>query len=67
MEKDWVLIYSNTSQYEAEILSAVLKDHDIDSVSVNKKDSSYHFGEIEIYVKRDSVIKAKKIITENNF
>lgn len=67
MEKDWVLIYSNTNQYESEILSSVLKDHEIEVVTVNKQDSSYHFGEVEIYVKRENVIKAKRIILENNF
>jgi len=40
----------------------VLEDLEIESVVVNKKDSAYLFGEIELYVHADNVLKARLII-----
>ncbi len=62
MEKDWIQIYSTDKMFQAEILKQVLADHEIEAVIINKMDSSYKsFGEIEIYVKNDHVIKAKML------
>ena len=63
MDTDWVKIYSTDVHYKAELLKGLLFENDIDAVIVNKKDSSYLFGEIELYVSADNVIKAKHIIT----
>ncbi len=62
MTDNWRKVYSNTYQHKVEIVQAVLKDNDIESVIMNKKDSAYLFGEIELYVQTDNVIKAKQII-----
>ena len=64
MEKGWVQIYSTDKMFQAEIFKQVLADHKIESVIINKKDSSYKFGEIEVYVKNDHVIKAKMLAKE---
>ncbi|GAI17508.1 unnamed protein product [marine sediment metagenome] len=65
MEKDWVQVYSTDKMFQAEILKQVLADHEIEAVIINKMDSSYKsFGEIEIYVKNDHVIKAKMLAKE---
>ena len=51
--------------FQAEILKQVLADHDIEAVILNKMDSSYRaFGEIELYVRYDNVIKAKMLAKE---
>ena len=42
----------------------MLMDHDILSFIVNKQDSAYKFGEIELFVHRDDVMKAKMLIRE---
>jgi len=65
MEKDWVNIYSSTQVNDIEIMKAVLADNDILAIDINKKDSSYLFGEIEVYVNRNDVLKAKQIIIKN--
>ena len=44
------------------VLTTSLDDNDIDSVIINKQDSSYHIGDIEIYVNNINTIKAKQII-----
>ena len=65
MEKDWVNIYSSTQANDIEIMKAVLADNDILAIDINKKDSSYLFGEIEVYVNRNDALKAKQIIIKN--
>ena len=48
--------------YKVEITKAILKEFDIESVIVNKKDSAYLFGEFELYVNAADVLQAKQII-----
>ena len=60
----WVMIFNCAARYQAEILKSLLEDENINSVIINKQDSSYlSFGEIELYVKNDDVLRAKQIIT----
>jgi len=49
-----------------EITQAVLKDQEIESVILNKRDSTYLFGEVELYVATDNVLKSKQIISNND-
>ena len=63
MEKDWVIAYESKEEYLADIARTILSDNDIESVIINKKDSIYNsFGDIEIYVNRDNLIRAKQIL-----
>ena len=63
MEKDWVIAYESKQEYLADIARTILSDNDIESVIINKKDSVYSsFGDIEVYVNRDNLIKAKQIL-----
>lgn len=63
MEKDWVIAYESRQEYLADIARSVLSDNDIESVIINKKDSIYNsFGDIEVYVNRDNLIRAKQIL-----
>ena len=63
MEKDWVIAYESKQEYLAGIARAVLSDNDIESVIINKKDSIYNsFGDIEVYVNRNNLIRAKQIL-----
>lgn len=62
MTLNWLCIYSSEEMYKVEIVKAVLFDNNIKSVIVNKKDSAYHFGEVELHVHPDDVILAKQII-----
>ena len=63
MEKDWVIAYESKQEYLADIARTILSDNDIESVIINKKDSIYNsFGDIEVYVNRDNLIKAKQIL-----
>lgn len=53
-------------EHKVEIVQAVLKDAGIESVIMNKKDSAYLFGELELYVQADDVLKAKQIINKES-
>lgn len=63
MDSNWVKVYSTNFDYRAEIMKALLEEENIQAFIINKQDSSYHFGEIELYVHGDNVIKANRIIT----
>jgi len=57
------LVFTSTNLQESEIIRAMLEGNGITAVSINKKDSSYAFGEIEIYVNQEDFLKAKHLIT----
>ena len=64
MENDLVHIYSSGQPYVAELVRQMLADNNIQSFIVNKQDSAYKFGELELYVHRDHVIRTKMLIRE---
>ena len=64
IDSDLVHIYSSGQPYLAELVRQRLTDHNIQSFIVNKQDSAYKFGDIELFVHRDHVIRAKKLIQE---
>ena len=59
-----VTVYTTNKLFEAEMVRQFLSDRDVSSFILNKMDSAYHFGEIEILVSRDDVIRAKKLIED---
>ena len=64
MITNWVEVYSSKHMYKIEMIIAFLKDNEINAVIVNKMDSSYLFGEIEVHVQPDDVIIAKQLINK---
>ena len=64
MTNDKVQVYSTNKSFEADMIKKYLSDHDIIAFILNKMDSAYHFGEVEILVNRDDVIKSKKLIED---
>lgn len=62
MENNWVIVHTVTQEYEAEIIKSILNENSIECVIVNKKDSAYLFGEIEIYVDVENAFIAKQFI-----
>ncbi len=66
MDDQWEMIFSSSKLYQVEIMKALLEDENIPCVIVNKQDSAYIvIGEIELYVKREDVLKAKQIINQS--
>ena len=64
MEKDWVNVFSTTLEHISEIAKDVLDDNNIECIFINKKDSMYHFGEIEVYVKHNNAVKARYLLKD---
>ncbi|MFT6165441.1 MAG: hypothetical protein ACJAV5_000310 [Vicingaceae bacterium] len=69
MSVNWVKIYTTTQLHKAEIVRAVLEDHDIQTTEMNKMDSMHtHLtvGEIEIFVDPEKAIRATHLITKHD-
>jgi len=64
MLDNWVPVYSSSQLYEAEMVKNFLADNDIEGVIMNKQDSVYMFGDIEVYVPTNEALKAKHLIIE---
>jgi len=62
MEDKWTQVYSSSQQFQIELLKGLLKEHGIESVTMNKQDSFYHFGSVELYVKVEDAFRAKQVI-----
>ncbi|GAB3924812.1 putative signal transducing protein [Mucilaginibacter myungsuensis] len=66
MEKNWVKIFTSTNFYRAEIVKQMLSEHQIDSVVMNKRDSSHQtFGHVDVYIHQDDFSQAIEIMVLN--
>ena len=66
MSENWEVIYSTNQLYEAEMAKDIMADNGIECVIMNKQDSTYRFGEIEVCVPTEEVFRAKQLILEFN-
>jgi hypothetical protein len=64
MEKNWVLIYSAAKLYQAEMLKELLDKNNILCDIINKKDSSFLLGDIEVYVHEENKEKALALVKD---
>ena len=64
MKNEWVIVYSTSDIFQAEVIKQMLLSNSIDAISMNQKDSSYHFGSVNIYTKEKDMRKAKEIISK---
>lgn len=62
MSQDWKVVYTTTKLYEAEMLKSLLTEHNIECVWINKMDSSYLIGDIEVMVPVSQENEAKNLI-----
>jgi hypothetical protein len=63
--KSKTMIFSTSQQHLADLYLAKLKANNINSFILNKQDSMYNaFGNFELYVHQNDVIKAKRIIED---
>jgi hypothetical protein len=66
-KEQWEKVFSTNAMYQADILKALLEEENIVSIVVNKQDSSYlSFGDVEVYVKSEDILKAKQLATKLN-
>lgn len=62
MEKNWVSVFNTDKAYLAEIAKEVLLEEGIAAVTINKKDSNYLFGVVELYVERENAVRSKHLL-----
>lgn len=62
MEKNWVCVFRTQTAYIAQIAKDVLAGEGIQAVVIDKQDTNYHFGNVELYVQRDRVVRAKHLL-----
>lgn len=66
MEKNWIKIFTSPDYYRSEMVKQVLTEHQIDTVLMNKQDSSHRtFGNIEVYIHQENFSNAIEIIILN--
>lgn len=58
----WTLIYTGNKIHEVDFIKGILEDNNIVSVVVNKQDSVYFIGEIELYVSTQDAFNANQLI-----
>ncbi len=61
---NWQSVFKDNKEHRVEIVKAVLEDSDMNPVLINKK-VVYGFGDCEILVAPDHVMRAIKIIKED--
>lgn len=66
MEKDWCKIREFQNEIEAEMVKQMLESNGVPAVVLNKKDSSYLFGKLELYVNNTRVKEAEALLNDNN-
>lgn len=62
MEKDWQLVYSAKSVIDAEMKRGILESAGLEPIVMNKQDSSYLFGDVEVYVSKEQFDRAVEIL-----
>ena len=62
MEKDWQLVCTAKSVIEAEMKRGILESAGLEPIVMNKQDSSYLFGDVEVYVSNEQFERAVEIL-----
>jgi len=64
-QNNWITLVTTSKPYQLELMKGLLLEHEIQSVIINKIDSSYlQFGEAELKVKVTNLEAAKKILKD---
>lgn len=66
MSNEKTVIFTTNQTFEAELIKQQLENKGIETFIMNKKDSSYLFGEIELIVNKEKESEARKIIESMN-
>jgi hypothetical protein len=65
MDDNWACVYSSMMLHNVELMRNILQENGLEAVVFNKQDSFYpSIGHIELFVRRDSFIAAKKLVDQ---
>ena len=62
MDGNWKIIYASNARYQCEMLVQQLESANIHAVLLDKQDSSYHFGQVEVYVAQADMTAAQNLM-----
>jgi hypothetical protein len=65
MDENWVLLKTTSDDFTAEIIKGMLEENQIESFVMNKRDSEFLLGDVELYVHSNDVEKAKVLLAEH--
>ena len=60
--ENWIRIYATNEAHKAEVVKDLLINENIEAVVMNKKDSSYLLGEVELYIQPEDEHLAIELI-----
>ncbi|MBW6492050.1 MAG: DUF2007 domain-containing protein [Lentimicrobium sp.] len=60
--ESWTCVYTTSFLHEAELIRGMLEENLITAILVNKQDSVYLFGDIEIHVPTVNAFEATQLI-----
>lgn len=61
----WKKVFSSNQIHKIILVEQLLTEHNIHNVRMNKQDSAYLIGQIEIFVNQEDVLIASNIINNN--
>jgi len=66
MPEGWIKVSTHTDELSAQLEKQLLEENGIVSVLINKQDSSFHFGKVEVYVQNEQLEAAQGIVSSGN-
>jgi len=66
MPEGWTKLKTHTDELSALLEKQVLEENGIVSVLINKQDSSFKFGKVELYVRDEQFGAAKNILEDGS-
>jgi hypothetical protein len=67
MSQNWTKVYTASDPIKAELGKQLLEENGIEAVLLNKQDSSYHFGDVQVLVPEKDSQAAQKLLSDNPF
>lgn len=67
MSQNWTKVYTASDPIKAELSKQLLEENGIEAVLLNKQDSSYHFGDVQVLVPEKDSQAAQKLLSDNPF
>jgi hypothetical protein len=67
MSQNWTKVYTASDPIKAELSKQLLEESGIEAVLLNKQDSSYHFGVVQVLVPEKDSQAAQKLLSDNPF
>jgi hypothetical protein len=66
MENEWVKLTTVNGLAEAEMMKGMLAENGIECTILNKEDSAFLIGYVQLFVIKDNLSKAKDLINGEN-